>query len=120
MEIFDARDVHISTASVTDPYLPLERKYELTRKIIEKLIPLKPFLGILTKSDLILRDLDLIKQFKTSEIVFSFSILDEDIRRDVEPGASPIKNRINALKEVHEAGIKTYVFISPILPYLAE
>ena len=111
---------YIFLSSVTDPYLPLERKYELTRRIIEKLIPLKPILGILTKSDLILRDLDLIKQFKTSEIGFSFSTLDDTIRKEVEPGASPVKNRINALKEVHEAGIKTYVFISPILPYLTD
>lgn len=111
---------YIFLSSVTDPYLPLERKYKLTRRIIEKLIPLKPILGILTKSDLILRDLDLIKQFKTSEIGFSFSTLDDNIRKEVEPAASPVKNRVNALKEVHEAGIKTYVFISPILPYLTD
>lgn len=111
---------YIFLSSVTDPYLPLERKYKLTRRIIEKLIPLRPFLGILTKSDLILRDLDLIRQFKSSEIGFSFSTLNEDIRKEVEPGASPVKKRINALKEVHEAGIKTYVFISPILPFLTD
>ncbi|MGF7117654.1 radical SAM protein [Methanobacterium oryzae] len=111
---------YIFLSSVTDPYLPLERKYELTRRIIEKLIPLRPFLGILTKSDLILMDLDLIRQFKNSEIGFSFSTLDEDIRKEVEPGASPVKNRINALKEVHEARIKTHVFISPILPFLTD
>jgi DNA repair photolyase len=51
----------IFLSSVTDPYLPLERKYQLTRKILEKLLPLEPNLGIQTKSDLILRDLDLIK-----------------------------------------------------------
>ena len=111
---------YIFLSSVTDPYLPLEKKYKLTRRIIEKLIPLKPVLGILTKSDLILRDIDLIKQFAESEVGFSFSTLDEEIRKKVEPSASPIKNRINALKEFHEAGIKTYVFISPILPYLTD
>ncbi|WP_414469732.1 radical SAM protein [Methanobacterium sp. ACI-7] len=114
------KDKYIFLSSVTDPYLPLERKYQLTRQIIEKLIPLKPALGILTKSDLILRDIDLIKQFKTSEIGFSFSTLDEKIRNEVEPAASPVENRINALKEIHEVGIKTYVFISPILPFLTD
>jgi DNA repair photolyase len=111
---------YIFLSSVTDPYLPLEHKYQLTRRIIEKLIPLKPVLGILTKSDLILRDIDLIKQFEKSEVGFSFSTLDEKIRKEVEPAAKPVKNRINALKEIHEAGIKTYVFISPILPYLTD
>ena len=111
---------YIFLSSVTDPYLPLESKYELTRQIIQKLIPLKPVLGILTKSDLILRDIDLIKQFEKSEVGFSFSTLDEKVRKEVESRAKPVKNRINALKEVHEAGIKTYVFISPILPYLTD
>ena len=111
---------YIFLSSVTDPYLPLERKYKLTRRIIEKLIPLKPVLGILTKSDLILRDIDLIKQFQSSEVGFSFSTLDEKIRKKVEPGAKPVKMRIKALKEIHDAEIKTYVFISPILPYLTD
>jgi DNA repair photolyase len=87
---------YIFLSSVTDPYLPLERKYGLTRQIIQKLIPLEPILGILTKSDLILWDLDLIKQFETSEIGFSFSTLDERIRKEVE------------------------TFISPILPFLTD
>jgi DNA repair photolyase len=111
---------YIFLSSVTDPYLPLERRYKLTRRIIEKLIPLKPVLGILTKSDLILRDIDLIKQFQSSEVGFSFSTLDEKIRKKVEPGAKPIKMRIKALKEIHDTKIKTYVFISPILPYLTD
>jgi DNA repair photolyase len=111
---------YIFLSSVTDPYLPLEYKYNLTRQIIEKLISLKPVLGILTKSDLILRDIDLIKQFEKSEVGFSFSTLDENIRKEVEPGAKTVKSRINALKEVHGAGIEAYVFISPILPYLTD
>jgi len=111
---------HIFLSSVTDPYLPLEREYKLTRQIIHKLIPLKPSLGILTKSDLVLRDLDLIKQFEDVEVGFSFSSLDEKLRRMIEPGASPIQKRLKALKEVHNIGIKTYVFISPILPFLTN
>jgi DNA repair photolyase len=107
-------------SSVTDPYIPIERKYEITRRIIAKLIPHQPHLNILTKSDLVLRDLDLIKQFKNREIGFSFSTLEEDIRMDVEPGASPIKNRLNALKEVHEEGIRCYIFVSPIIPFITD
>ncbi|MGZ7068317.1 MAG: radical SAM protein [Methanobacterium sp.] len=111
---------YILLSSVTDPYLPLERKYKLTRQIIEKLIPLRPILGILTKSDLILRDLDLIKRFNSSEVGFSFSTLNEKIRKEAEPGAKPVKNRINTLRKIQESGIKTYVFISPILPFLTD
>ncbi len=111
---------HIFLSSVTDPYLPLEREYKLTRRIIKKLIPLKPSLGILTKSNLVLRDLDLIKQFDQAEIGFSFSSLDENLRRLVEPGASSITSRLNALREVHNEGIKTYVFTSPVLPFLTD
>lgn len=114
------KNKYIFFSSVTDPYLPLERKYKLTRRIIQRLVPLGPVLGILTKSDLILRDLDLIKQFEASEIGFSFSTLNDNIRKEVEPSASPVENRINALKEVHESGIRTYVFISPILPFLTD
>jgi DNA repair photolyase len=110
----------ILLSSVTDPYIPLERKYELTRKILEKLIPHQPHLNILTKSDLVLRDLDLIKQFENREIGFSFSTLVEDIRRKVEPGASSIKNRMKALKIIHEEHITTYVFISPIIPFVTN
>ena len=113
-------DKRILLSSVTDPYIPLERKYELTRKILEKLIPHQPHLNILTKSDLVLRDLDLIKQFENKEIGFSFSTFVEDIRRKVEPGASSIKNRLEALKIIHEEQITTYVFISPIIPFITN
>jgi DNA repair photolyase len=111
---------NILLSSVTDPYIPLERKYKVTRRILQKLLPHQPHLNILTKSDLVLRDLDLIKQFKTREIGFSFSTMDEDVRMEVEPGASSIKKRLNALKRVHEEGVRCYIFISPILPYITN
>jgi len=110
----------ILLSSVTDPYIPIEGKYEITRGILQKLIPHQPDLSILTKSDLVLRDLDLIKQFKNREIGFSFSSLEEYIRMEVEPRASPIDKRLNALKMVHEKGVRSYVFISPIIPFITD
>lgn len=107
-------------ASVTDAYLPLERKYRLTRKILEKLIPLQPDLGVQTKSDLVLRDIDLFKKFKNCEVGFTITTLDDELRKEIEPFASPVQNRIKALKKLKEAGIKTYVFIGPILPFLTD
>jgi len=110
----------IFLASVTDAYLPLERKYQLTRKILEKLIPLQPNLGVQTKSDLVLRDLDLLKQFKNCEVGFTITALDDNLRKEIEPLASSVQNRIKALEKLKAAGIKTYVFIGPIMPFLTD
>lgn len=107
-------------SSVTDPYLSFERKYKLTRKILEKLIPLEPNLGIQTKSDLIVRDIDLLKQFKNCEAGLTITTADDKIRKEVEPFTSAVTARIDALEKMKEAGIKTYVFIGPIFPYLTD
>jgi len=114
------RGKSIFLASVTDAYLPLERKYKLTRKILEKLIPLQPNLGVQTKSGLVLRDVDLLKQFKNCEVGFTITTLDDNLRKEIEPFASPVQNRIKALEKLKEARIKTYVFIGPILPFLTD
>lgn len=110
----------IFISSVTDAYLPLERKYKLTRQILEKLISLQPNLGIQTKSDLILRDIDLLKQFKSCEAGLTITTIDDNLRKEVEPFTSSIPNRIKALKELKDAGIKTYVFVGPIFPFLTD
>lgn len=114
------RNKSVFLSTVTDPYLPLERKYQLTRRILEKLIPLQPNLGIQTKSDLVLRDIDLLKQFKNCEVGFTITTLNDELRREIEPFGSSVQNRINALKKLNEAGINTYVFIGPILPFLID
>ncbi len=106
--------------SVTDPYHPIERRYKITRKILEKLIPLQPELEIITKSDLVLRDIDLLKQFKNCNVVVSLSFLDEKIRKQLEPLASPANRRINLLKRLQQVGIQTTVFISPIFPEVTD
>ena len=111
----------ITIGSVTDPYQPAERKYKITRKILEKLIPLQPgFLDLMTKSDLVLRDIDLFKKFKTCIIAISLAFLDDRIRKELEPGAVSVDRRLNVLKELHKAGIQTALFISPIFPFLTN
>lgn len=110
----------IGISSVTDAYQPIERKYKLTRRVLKNLILLQPDLWILTKSDLVVRDIDLLKQFKKCAVGVSLSTLDDKVRKEVEPFAAPVEKRINALKELKEAGIKTHVFISPIFPFLTE
>ena len=108
----------IYLSSVTDAYQPLEKQYQLTRKILEKLIQFQPRISIQTKSSLVLRDLDLLKQFLSCEVGFTIVTTDEKLRREIEPFASSITERLAALKQIHDAGLPTYIFIGPILPYL--
>ncbi len=115
---FKGKSIYIS--SVTDAYMPIEEKYRLTRRILENLIPLQPNLSIQTKSDLVLRDMDLLKQFKNVEVGFTITTLDESLRNEIEPFASPSINRLNALKQFKAAGFRTFVFIGPIMPYLTK
>jgi DNA repair photolyase len=106
--------------SVCDAYQPLESKYELMPKILKKLIPLKPSISILTKSDLVLRDISLLKQFSDVEVGFSIPVLDERITKQIEPLAVSAKRRIDALEVLKENGIRTHVFIAPILPFITD
>lgn len=110
----------IMVASVTDAYQPAEIRYKLMRSILKNLLPLEPDLSILTKSGLIVRDTDLLKQFKKCLVGVSLSTLDDRIRKEVEPGGAPVERRIDALKKVKKAGVKTFIFLSPIFPCLTD
>ncbi|MFW9808168.1 MAG: radical SAM protein [Candidatus Thorarchaeota archaeon] len=107
-------------SSVTDPYTPLEIKFENTRRVLEKLIGTQASVSILTKSSLVTRDIDLFKQFEDIRVGISINSLDEDFVRVIEPRASKPRERIEALRTVSEAGIPTYVFISPIFPRISD
>jgi DNA repair photolyase len=107
-------------SSVTDPYQPLERKYKLTRGSLELLLERQFPVSILTKSDLVLRDLDIIRKFDTIEVGFTLTSYNDATRRAFEPGASPVERRLAALREISEEGIPTWAFIGPVLPYLTE
>jgi len=109
-------------ASVTDPYNPLEEKYKRTQAILEQLLEEKRediSLLIITKSDLVLRDLPLLKKFKKSKVAFSINTLDESFKNDMD-NAKPLANRLQAMKKLHENGIRTICFISPIFPELTD
>lgn len=107
-------------SSVTDPYLPQEREYRLTRAILERLVPHQPFLGIQTKSALITRDIDILTRFRACEAGMTLTTLNDEIRRELEPGTSSVKDRLRALAELHGAGLRTYVFIGPIIPGVTD
>ena len=106
-------------SSVTDPYQPHEAKFQRTRKIMEQLQGTGIRLSISTKSDLILRDLDLIKSFPGSRVSWSINTLDEDFRKEMDHGVS-IERRLEAMRQFYEAGIETTCFISPIFPGITD
>lgn len=106
--------------SVTDGYQPLEKKYRITRGILEILLDYEFPFSVLTKSDLVLRDLDLLRQCNDCSIGVTITTLDENVRKDFEPYSTPAKQKVKALRTLHESGIRTYVFIGPILPYLTN
>jgi len=107
-------------SSVTDPYQPLERKHELTRGALQILLEHQFPISILTKSALVLRDLDLIRKFDVCEVGFTITAFDDDVRSAFEPGASSVEARLAALKELSAEGIFTWAFIGPVLPYLTD
>ena len=107
-------------SSVTDAYQPIEAKYELTRGCLEGLLEFGYHVDVLTKSDLVLRDLDLLKRFDEVEVGFTVTAMDDSVRSAFEPGASPIEARLDALKRFSDEGVPTYAFIGPMLPYLSD
>jgi DNA repair photolyase len=117
-EKYDGKTILLS--SVTDPYTPLEAKYENTRRVLERLIGTKAKIEILTKSRLVERDIDLFQQFAHIQVAVSLSTLDEHFARKIEPRASKPQDRLEALKKVASSGISTYVFVSPIFPRVTD
>lgn len=110
----------ILISSVTDPYNHFESKYRKTRKILEMLEHSEANIEILTKSDRVIRDLDILIKIRNLKVGISIAFDKENLREDIEPYAAKISDRILALQELSENGIKTYAFISPIFPGLTE
>ena len=116
-EKYAGKELFIS--SVTDPYNPQEEKFRRTRALLEQLAGSGVRLSIQTKSDLVLRDMDLIREFPDARVGFSINTLDEDFRADMDRAAS-IERRLAAMKELHDAGIRTTCFVSPIFPGITD
>jgi len=107
-------------SSVTDPYGPAEARYKLTRKCLAELLAQQWHTAVLTKSVLVLRDIDLLKRFKRIDVGLTITSTSNAVGRDFEPLASPEQARIKALAKLHCEGIRTYCFIGPILPELTD
>ena len=103
-------------SGVCDPYQPLERRYELTRRCLEMLSRSGWPVVVQTRSPLVVRDVDILSAAKDLEVGFTIPTADDRIRRLFEPKAPPIEARLRALDELHRAGIRTFAMIAPLLP----
>jgi DNA repair photolyase len=125
----------IVVSSATEPYLQFEEELQMTRKILERILHHRFPVHIITRSDLVVRDFDLLKEIDKQAILppdlngklpvkalvsFSFSTLDDDVAKIFEPGATPPSRRVETLKETIDAGFYSGVSLMPLLPYISD
>lgn len=110
----------IFIGTVTDPYQPIEEKYQLTRSILKVLKNYQLAVSILTKSDMVLRDLDLLKQFKDIDVNFTVATLDEEWKKLVEPYSPPVRQRLKAMKKLVDEGIAVFAMMGPYWPVFTD
>ncbi|OPY35362.1 MAG: Radical SAM superfamily protein [Methanoregula sp. PtaU1.Bin051] len=115
-EIVKKKRATVWVSGVCDPYQPVEEKYRLTRQCLEILSQNSWPAIIQTRSPLVLRDMDIIRDAQDFEAGLSVTTADDTIRKLFEPDAPPVKERIAALGALHSAGIRTYAMIAPVLP----
>lgn len=114
------RNQQIYIGTVTDPYQPIEKKYKLTREILKVLLNHKNHISILTKSDLVLRDIDLLKKFKEIDVNFTVNTLNEKWKKLVEPNSSAAKQRLRAMEKLTSQGIGVYAMMGPYWPVFTD
>ncbi|MEP0263724.1 radical SAM protein [Dokdonia sp.] len=125
----------IVLSSATDPYLQIEKKYELTRQALELIAKYRFPVHIITKSDMISRDYDLLHQIDTTAILpydlqqslgrgtiisYSFSTLDDQVARIFEPGATPPSLRLQSIESTIKEGFLSGVSMMPLLPFISD
>src|SRR5581483_7458303 len=105
-------------SSVTDPYLPAERGLELTRGILAALLPHQPRLLVQTRGPLVVRDIDLLRQFRALRVNLSIPTDSEEVRLAFEPKAPPLERRWEAARQLRAAGIAVGICVTPMLPIM--
>lgn len=112
----------IGTGSMSDPYLPLEKKYKLTREALKVIRNSNFPIHIITKGNLVVRDVDLLQDISRIYAAVSFTITttDDDLARKLEPGAPSVTERLRAMKELSDNGIYTGITMMPILPFIED
>ncbi len=115
-ELSKKKKAVVGISTVTDPYQPVEKTYQLTRYCLEQLLKKDFPISIQTKSSLISRDKDLIEQFSQAEIMMSIGTFDESKQTILEPYSSSIEQRLQVFKTFSDATIKKSVFLGPLYP----
>ncbi len=113
--------VHIGTA--TDPYQPAEGAYHLTRQILEALRDFRTPANIVTRSTMVVRDRDILRRMAAGAgavICFSIATMDPILAREIEPDVPPPQRRLDALRDLAQAGIPTGVLLAPVLPGITD
>ena len=113
----------IGTGSMCDPYIPIEKELCLTRRCLEIIDRYSFGAAVLTKSDLVLRDLDLLSSInkKAKAVVqMTLTTADDELCKILEPGVCPTSRRVQVLRECKERGIPTVVWLSPLLPFIND
>lgn len=113
----------IMLSGVTDCYQPAERRFQLTRRCLEVLAEFRNPVAVVTKNHLVTRDLDILKElagFRAAQVVLSVTSLDAELQQRLEPRASAPRARLEAVRQLSQAGIPTGVLIAPVIPGLTD
>jgi len=113
----------ITLGANTDPYQPVEKRMRVTRSVLEVLARTRHPVAIITKSALVLRDLDLLSDMARAglaSVAVSVTTLDDDLKRSMEPRAASPQARLRTLAALHDAGIPTAVMVAPVIPALTD
>ena len=113
----------INLGANTDPYQPIEKRYQLTRQILELMLQTRHPLTIVTKNTMVLRDLDLLQELAAQQLVhvfLSITTLDNGLASRLEPRASAPHARIRAVRELAAAGVPVGVFVAPVIPVITD
>lgn len=110
----------ICFGAMTDPYTPSEAKYKLTAQALELMARFGFSVNITTKSDLVVRDVDILKRIGKATVSFTITTTDDDLARKIEPNAPPPSRRLAAMSKLSGAGIRVGVTMMPILPFIED
>lgn len=113
----------INLGANTDPYQPIEREQQLSRRLLEVLLRFRHPVTIVTKGSLVLRDLDLLVQLarlRLVRVMISLTTLDDELKRTLEPRAAAPKARLRAIRVLHQAGVPVGVLCSPMIPMIND
>jgi DNA repair photolyase len=113
----------ISLSGNTDCYQPAERKYQITRKLLEIALEYKQPIGLITKNSLILRDADILQEMAKLNLIsayVSINSLNEDLRSKMEPRTTTAKQRLKVIEELSKMGIPMGVVVAPLIPGLSD